>query len=205
MVDNTLRKRGASSGVPHLFMKTLLVISSGRCVWGDLEEVAPLLGDYDTLGINHMIQTYPDHLDYAASWHPNILKSLIATRTCQKKLNKPITYSSLAGDGVDNVGRFFDGDIESSGMYGACIGLHLGYDKIILVGVPFDKTGHFYDPPIGHELYKRRHYKDTVFNYSYPSSKSWIDFRDKADNKVRVVSGNLIECFSELTEEWLRE
>jgi hypothetical protein len=27
------------------------------------------------------------------------------------------------------------------------VGLALGYDKIILAGVPIDGTGHFFDPP----------------------------------------------------------
>lgn len=184
-------------------MKTLLVISSGRCVWDDVEKVTPLIGKHDTLAINDMIMFWPYDLNYAASWHPDLLVSYIKVRTYKGVRNRPVTYGPKPFTGVDHAGRFYEGNIETSGMYGACIGLYLGYDKIILAGVPFDNTCHFYDAPMDHRILKACPYYNRPHKYNYPATKTWEELRDNADNKIRAVSGNLIKCFGELTEEWL--
>ena len=184
-------------------MKTLLVVSSGRCVWDDVEKVIPLIGEYDTLAVNDMIMFWPKHLNYAASWHPDLLLYFIKVRTYKSQRNKPVTYGPKPFDGVDNAGRFYDGDIETSGMYGACIGLHLGYDKIILTGVPFDDTHHFYDPPMDSRIIRACPYYDRPHKYKYPATKTWEELRDNANDRIRAVSGSLLDCFGELTEKWL--
>ncbi len=177
-------------------MKTLLIVSSGRCAWDDIAKAKKMLGDttYDTLGVNHMVMFFPDQLDHAVSWHSDLLFKFVNVRVYRKILNRPITYAPRQWEGIDNVGRFHDGDVVTSGMYAAYVGLHLGYDKIVLAGIPFDNTGHFYDPP---------ETKSMGFNYSYPQSKAWDKLRDNSGNKIRAVSGSLIKCFGELTGEWL--
>ena len=145
-----------------------------------------------------MIIYWPWFLDFAVSWHYSWLSLAVQLRTfksCKRK-NKPVTYGPIEGKGVDYNGRFKSGDMVTSGMYAACVGLHLGYDKIVMAGMPFDKSGHFYDPP-GYDF-------RTNFNYER-KEKTWREVKDLAGDRIRVVSGNLVSCFGEFTEEWLGE
>lgn len=170
-----------------------------------MEEVLPMLDDYDTLGLNYMMLHWKKDLTYAASLHYDALEALMKIRTYRNSDNRPITYGIKPHKGVDNAGRFYDGPIDTSGMYGAVVGLHLGYDKIILAGVPFDGTGHFYDAPVESKLYRSGFCSNTPYKYNWPFKGSWDKLRDKAGDRIRAVSGNLVDCFGELTEEWLRE
>lgn len=192
--------------------KPLLIVSTGRCVWDDLEIVKPYdreekskvargekirpFNRFITMAVNHMIMHWPWHLDFAVSGHWEWIPLAIALRTYQKARNRPVTYSSKEGKGVDHHGKFKKGNRATSGMYAACVGLHLGYDKIVVTGVPFDRTGHFYDPP---EF-------ETNFAYENKTIKSiWMELRDMAEDRIRFVSGNLVADFGEYTEEWLEE
>jgi hypothetical protein len=176
-------------------MKPLLIISSGWCVWDDVEKAKKLLGDHDTMAVNHMIMDWPDHLTYGASWHFDLLKHYVRVRTFRNIRNRPIIYGPRAEEEVDEVLRFDGQDVLTSGMYAAYIGKHLGYDKIILCGMPFDDKGHYYDKAT------------TDFNRIPCHMKSWERLQKKTkkiqDDSIRAVSGNLIKCFGELTEEWL--
>jgi len=176
-------------------MKPLLIISTGRCVWEDLEKVKPFDG-FITMAVNYMILHWPWRLDFAVSWHYDLVPLLVQVRTHRKHRNKPVTYGSKEGQGIDYSGRFKSGGIVTSGMYAACVGLHLGYEKIVIAGVPFDDSGHFYDPP-GDEFKTRFHYEK--------KEKTWLEVKEMAGDKIRVVSGNLIPCFGEFSKEWLGE
>jgi hypothetical protein len=185
-------------------MKPLLVISSARCVWDDIEKVRPILSNYDTLGVNKMIPLWPGQLDHAVSWHFDSLHAIVEVRTYRKLKNRPITYGPKTFKGVDNVGRFDKGSIMTSGMYAVHVALHLGYEKIVLAGIPFDDTGHFYDPPQDHPLFIRHVYRHHEHHYARHAEKAWIKVNEKANNRVRAISGNLIDCFGEVTEDWLK-
>ena len=135
-------------------MKPLLVIASGRCVWDDLDKVFPMLksGGFDSIAVNYMITHYPYRLTYAASWHFDFIHRAVQARIYRGMRNKPISYGPKPYEGVDRVQRFRGEALSTSGCYATRIGAELGYDKIVLAGVPFDDTGHFYDPPLGKKV-----------------------------------------------------
>jgi hypothetical protein len=182
-------------------MKTLLIISTGRCVWDDMKKVDSLLPgkEYDTLAVNHMIMYWPGKLTYAASWHSDAVKMFLDIRMYKSRLNRPITYSPKPCKGIDFAVRLKEYKLEVSGVSGAYatgIGCHLCYDKIILAGMPYDNSGYFYTDT---------NVRKTDYNYNYPNNKGWDNLKDRFGDKIRAVSGNLIECFGELTEEWLNK
>jgi hypothetical protein len=146
------------------------------------------------MAVNHMIMYWPDSLEYGVSWHHDILPTFLAVRDYRKKSNGTVLYGPKKYEGI-NHGRFYKGDISTSGMYAVCVALHLGYEKIILAGIPFDDSGYFYTP------FTTRHGK--TYNYVYPATKQWEDVKKMAGDRVRAISGNLTECFGEFTEEWL--
>jgi hypothetical protein len=184
-------------------MKTLLILSSGRDVWDEVEKVRPIIGEHDTLAINYMIILWPDKLDYAVSWHHDLLPRIVDVRTYRNKKNRPVTIGPKPFEGVDRVGRFYDGDIESSGMYAVHVGAHLGYDKIIITGVPFDCAGHFYDPAEEHDLFKNCATINDKHRYVDTAKNMWKKMAKEYGDRVRAVSGNLADCFGKVTEEWM--
>ena len=176
--------------------KTLLIISTAKCVWDDVEEIQPRLEklsiEYDTMAINHMIMYWPGNLTYGVSHHFDILQYFVAVRTYRKLKNRPLLYGPKICKEVDCAITFVQ-HIATSGMYAPAVGIHLGYEKIILTGMPFDDSGHFYD-----------RLPTPEFDYRTPNVKYWADLRRWGKNKVRAVSGNLVDCFGEVTEEWLK-
>jgi hypothetical protein len=174
-------------------MKTLVILSSAKCVWDDFDKVTPMLGSYDTLAVNHMIMHYPDGLTYGVSWHFDYIQDLIAVRIFRNRKNRPITYGPKQAKDVDHTFRFDRASVTTSGMYAVHVGLHLGYDKIIVCGVPFDSSGHFCDRDAQTRF-------DTIPSYEL----EWSDTVKRSGNRVRFVSGNLTKCFGELTAEWIK-
>ncbi len=68
------------------------------------------------------------------------------------------------------------------------VALAMGYDNITVAGIPFDNTGHFYDPPHSHTLGQGHNWSnfknetpDSLLKRSLPLMKG----------KVRAVSGRL--------------
>lgn len=82
----------------------------------------------------------------------------------------------------------------SSGLFAVRVGIALGYDKIVLAGIPLDGTGHWYDPPKA----KPRPYLDRA------TRLEWAQLKQSQDAiKVRSVSGVTKTWFGEPTEDWL--
>jgi hypothetical protein len=168
----------------------LIIVSTGRCVWEDVEKIRDQIKTSDVMAVNYMVPFWPRRLKYAVSIHSDFLLKLIDVRIQDQYKNKPITYGVQKRDGLDHYGKFYSGVIRSSGMYAAAIGLFLGYEKIIMAGMPFDDSGYFFDPP--NPLGTR---KSHDYSYTGHLKKSWGELRDKADGRIKVVSGNLVECF----------
>ena len=75
------------------------------------------------------------------------------------------------------------------------IGLALGYNKIILAGVPLDGSGHFFDPPD----------KETKQFSGQNIDLEWKWANDKyIKGRVKSLSGRTKEWFGEPTEDWLK-
>ena len=146
-----------------------------------------------------MIMYWPGKLTYAASWHSDSMHLFVGVRTNRKSHNRPITYAPKPFKGIDFAVRLKEYGLETSGVsgaYGVAIGCHLGYEKVILAGMPYDDSGYFYTSPTGIQ---------TPYKYNYPEDKAWNNLQDRFGNKIRAVSGDLVRCFGELTDEWLNQ
>jgi len=73
----------------------------------------------------------------------------------------------------------------TSGLFATRVAAALGYDEIVLAGVPLDDGGHYYDPP-GHTP-PMSHYSGQV--------EVWKEYVPVLRGKVKVVSGNLMKLF----------
>lgn len=121
----------------------LIIVGSGRCVWDDLQHIH---GPYDVMAVNDMIMHYPGPLKHAYSNDAKWLPKWVEARRPRYVMDwgKPIMHSCNEGAGF----RWPMPGHGTSGLNAAYVGLGMGYDRIILCGIPMDNTGHYFDPPI---------------------------------------------------------
>ena len=143
---------------PKVYGRSLFVVGPSRTVWDDWE--ACRWKEADVLTVNDIIAYLPEPVTYAVSLHWDRLLAWYAVRKLLYQDAKPVQLvSSHRRDGIDLAVRFLNddlqvfnksGSIESSGVYAMCLGLLLGYERIILVGCPGDGSGHLFHPPYRH-------------------------------------------------------
>jgi hypothetical protein len=176
-------------------MKPLLILGSARCLWDDVAKARSIRGNFDTMAVNLTICHWEHELKYAASWHSDRMGDFVKMRTYRGIGNRPITYAPKPDNGVDFANRCTNNSVVTSGMYAMYVALHLGYDKIVAAGIPFDKTGNFYQEP---GILSPHVHRGTA-------KKAWKKLKDESGNRIKVVSGSLVDYFGEITKEWLAE
>lgn len=166
----------------------LLIVGSGRSVW---EEVNGLPESRHVMAVNDMGMYWPG---YVRHWYSNDVDKLVhwALGRRDRHVNlygKPEKLHSCFSRGTaTGVHHWpFPGQ-GSSGLVSILVALALGYDAITVAGIPFDNSGHFYDPPNGHNLSKgvpwsnfEAETTDRLLERSVPLMKG----------KVRALSGRL--------------
>ena len=119
----------------------LLIVGSARCVWDDIKLLN--FGDIDAqvMTVNDMVMHYPKPVKHCYSNSASELS--IWSQARRKYLNQDVLkhscnpgeeYWPLPGHGTSSLNACF-------------VGLAMGYDSIILAGIPLDNTGHYFDPP----------------------------------------------------------
>jgi len=162
----------------------LIIVGSARCVWDDLEKLLPI--ECDVMAINDMIMHYPYKIDHAYSNDFDMLNEWVAARRpMQKKLDgkvrKHCCFPCKDAE-IHNVKAH-----GSSGLNAIYVGLELGYDEIIVCGVPLDNSGHYFDPSWVRTNFeneipnKKRHGADQI--------RFWSSAAEKWGGKVKSMSG----------------
>jgi len=160
----------------------LLILGGGSTVWEDYAKVRPWPGEI--MAINDVGQYLHDPLRHWVSFHPEYFPGWRAFRaghlygagydlTCHAQKHREGVDVVW---GVQNAGG-------SSGLFGVLIGLMLGYERIVLAGIPMDNTRHFFDPPwYGHDLGDRA------------NEIVWREMRDRHfDGRVKSLSGRTMK------------
>lgn len=176
---------GTKSGV-------LVVIGSARCVHDDLEKFNGMFpaGDHDTMVCNHVGAYYPK-FEHWASPYPDDGKVWEDYR------------ETLALPQVDFLGHTWGGRakgkfmewpinvtwVRSAGQLAVTVGVALGYDLVVMAGVPCDDGGHFYPTSENHI------YKDYAASFH---TSTWMQLKSEFfENKVRSLSGYTRDWFGE--------
>ena len=133
--------------------KRCLVIGSGACVWDDLDAIG-VHGDtnngWDTMCVNDMMAYYPGVVDHGFSyyykglpfWTNGRRETINAHKVVEKWGRVGYTHSRVnaqvnwpwPGHGTSSLGAVYTA-------------LALGYDQVVLCGVPLDNGPHFFEPP----------------------------------------------------------
>jgi len=123
-----------------------VVCGSGRCLWDDLES----LGEHEgkIIAVNWAGLFIPQEVHH---WYSDESEGLF--HWCQLRYKFPrgchqqpaIAHTAKDYPHMENVWPW---PLQGTSSLGAVYtGLALGFDEIVLCGVPLDDKGHFYDPP----------------------------------------------------------
>jgi hypothetical protein len=158
--SNGIRGRGEKApSCAGNFKGAAVVLGSARCIWEDLDKID--LTKVEVIAINNMIMHFKGRVHHGISLHPEeppLWRQLRWTNQCEESYvvthshRFPTHIKHPSGEfktehGLDYIWVIEGGRGGSSGLFACMVGLALGYDKIILAGIPIDGTGHFFDPP----------------------------------------------------------
>ena len=131
----------------------LLILGSGTSLWDDLSRYDSIHGDQDRMGVNFTIVHYQGRLQHGVSVHDEELDWWAGFR--QRFLQPEVDGRMIAhyrllptAKVAYQPARAWDINTPSgsSSFFGVMVALALGYEKIILAGVPMDRQGDFYWP-----------------------------------------------------------
>ena len=153
----------------------LAVLGSARCVWDDYAQLCGK-ATFDVMCVNDIIMHFPERIDHAYSndddmlhrWHVARRDQLRAKHPAIRGLHSLRTWP-WPGHGTSALGAVYTG-------------LALGYEEIVLCGVPLDGSGHYFDPP----WVESNHDRENIAH--------WITARDKVfEGRVHSLSGRTQE------------
>lgn len=131
----------------------LIIAGGGRGVWEDLSNLPKEYHDADIMCINDIGTHFPRPFHHWFSLHGAQLPVWLIARGFRYK-DQPQLHSSVEAPGVtvwDLPGH------TSSGFNAVKCGLALGYNDIVLCGVPYDNDGHYFDPSLDHWIWGEVH------------------------------------------------
>lgn len=121
----------------------LLVLGCARCLWDDLHAAMAMYGppeSWHIMAVNDSIAYCPFPVEHGYSDHADLLQGW-----ADRSRFTPALHTSTQ-DAPTGIRRWPWPRHGTSTLGAVYTGLALGYDDIVLCGVPLDGTGHFYDP-----------------------------------------------------------
>jgi hypothetical protein len=169
-------------GIADTYHGTVLVLGAGFNVYKEYDEARAKFPDAHIMIVNnsliglewqirsgeikitHWVSLHPEHFWFGDIW----MKDMAITHSNAEYPKTKIVWP-LNGDG-------------SSGLLATKIALLLGYDRIVLCGMPLDDARRFYDHP------------NTVYRMADPAiHQAWMDFINvvgaKEEEKICSMSG----------------
>lgn len=170
-----------------------VICADAACIWDDLERFGCRDGNrvwkdnWDFLTVNRLVEVFPGRIDHAYSNSGAVLNRFIASRR-QEYINEFPVIATHSRDTETNWKWPWNGG-GTSGLGAVLTALALGYDQIVLCGMPLDDGPHNGEPP----------WRKTCFTGEAPDDD--IHWRRAAEfafqGKVKSMSGR--------TRKWLGE
>lgn len=165
-----------------------LILGGGRAVFSEAEASRKLFTPDMVVAVNDIGALVPD-IDHWTFLHPEIIDPLVTRRAASKL---PMDYK-LWCDRENDSGATIFPDYDPSGLgglYAVKLARHLGADKIVLAGVPMDRSGHFTGD-------QKKHWIST------DRRQVWEEQFEELRLYVRSMSGWTLKLFGAPTREWL--
>lgn len=171
-----------------------VVCADASCVWGDLERFGCRSGNgvekfgWDFLTVNRLVETFPGRVEHAYSNSGAVLNRFIAARR-QEYINEFPVIATHSRDTETNWKWPWNGG-GTSGLGGTLTAIALGYDKIVLCGMPLDDGPHNGEPP----------WRKTCFYIEVPEMDiHWKRAAEFFRGKITSMSGRTRDWFGEPT------
>ena len=186
--DHVIKGVPMKGKVPPLaenFNGACIVTGSADCLWEDLEKAKVGLDKYDIMCVNHSAIAVSDKITHIASLEYRYMIGFYNLATVNTK-GHIYTHSSTHGDGVGWLWNMCMGG-GGSGLFATFLALVLGYDKVILAGMPMTNTPKFcQDPRVRFDRYG-----------ATSQTNAWTDARDLVfDGRVKSMSGQTKELLN---------
>ena len=161
------------------FSGPVVVCATGRCLWDDLAKMGDWGGDW--MAVNdagvHMKHA-PQHW---CTLHPEYFPHWQAARGRDKNFNKLHEFMAHSAEN-------WPGDKSgTSSLFAVRVAAALGYEPIVLAGMPLDDSGHYYDPPGLGGVHGMGFFSGQI--------EHWKPYAPVLRGKVKVLSGNLTQLF----------
>lgn len=172
--------------------KQLVVCGDAAGVWDDLEALGCRVdhrhgcvgGPFDFMTINKLVEVFPGNIEHAYSNEPALLHKFIAARRSEyaREFQGPVhTHAPQCGAAW----RWPLGGHATSGLGGTLVGVGLGYDSIVLCGIPLDDGPHNGEPS-----WRKTLFSNEAADSADGMNRHWKRARDLAfGGKVRSMSG----------------
>jgi len=168
----------------------LLITGSGHTLWPDLEQLglnnrpndAPL--PWDVMCVNDSVMHFPQRVNYAFSNDHKMLSHWVSARRPRYQKVWPSSLSMHTQVVGNSRMVVWPWPGHGTSSYSAVwTGMAMGYDEIILAGVPLDTGPHYFGPP----------WEKTNFEQQTPSDRNeevrhWHKLKHY---NVKAVSGRL--------------
>lgn len=154
----------------------LRILGGGRQVWQDAEDYQP---NGDVMAINDVGMYWPGPLEHWYSNHANHLPIWAQARSFRKVMkDHPVKHIHSCYEGRGLI-RWPFGGSGTSALNSIYVSLGLGYEEIVLCGIPLDNSGNFFDPHwVGSNFVREAHHD------------VWEFARDQVfDGRVKSMSG----------------
>jgi len=192
LVDFGLRADVHNPPLVGKFAGPLLLIGTARCVWDDLEPYrntttpAMCINDIGMHYYGRLVHWYSNDHKMLQYWVP-ARRPRYKEADAQRGDRQYVHSCNEGGGGKYHWPWPGHGTSSLNACYTA---LALGYEQIILCGVPLSDGGHYFDPPWVKTNFENEVKKDPV----YGESRFWLNARDLIfDGKVKSMSGRTQE------------
>ncbi len=175
----------------------LLIFGTARCLWEDRDKAHALLKGktHHVMCINDAAIHVMGHpINHIVSLHAEFPGALRKIQMAARNLGQSQTHSDKPNGGIDIVWNFYNVG-GTSALFGAKIGIAMGYKKIILCGCPLDGTGHYWEDPSTKGILDCHAIGDVWRSAA----------RDYLHGYVKSFSGRTKDYLGEPTEEWLKD
>jgi len=174
-------------------MRSALILGGASSVWEDSAKALDLFRPDLTIAVNDMIGAWAEHLDIAATLHPEFLHRWLNERR-RSGFNEPQTWAHKAsgpnGKVDARIDRTTDDWAGSSGLFAVKVALECGCDRIVLAGVPMSADGaHFFDA--------------AKWKEANAYHKAWLNHQAELAPFVRSMSGQTMTWFGAPDASWL--
>jgi len=197
---NGISGRGLPPPVAGTYHGAALVMGSGRCLWHDLFAVLPQYSNVelmDVVAINDMILHYPGKVKHGVSLHRELPELFRRARETESEhaIGEIATHAMTLDErhSADYIWGIIEGAMGgTSALFAVMVALALGYEKVVLAGVPLDASGRLFDPPAVNKRYDGHilaEWNNAKQNY----------FKDR----VRALSGNAVAILGAFDQVWL--